>query len=122
MKESVSRGRGVWTALPYGLTSLLFVILLTAILVLNHGRFVYTLDDAYVHLALSEGLAQFHYGVNAGEVSSPSSSILWPFLFAWAAPWAFHEYLPLLVNVVATFAALFVLLRRLAPIGSAAGP
>ncbi len=56
--------------------------LLAAILFLNSGRFIYTLDDAYIHLALAERIASGHYGINLVEYSSPSSSILWPFLLA----------------------------------------
>ncbi|MCK7508511.1 MAG: hypothetical protein MZV70_33635 [Desulfobacterales bacterium] len=45
------------------------------ILVLNDGTFRYSLDDAYIHLSLSEGISRFHYGINP-EVSSASSSML----------------------------------------------
>lgn len=56
---------------------------LGAQLVLNGGAFCFTLDDPYIHLALSENLWKHgHYGVNLGEVSAPSSSVLWPFLVA----------------------------------------
>ena len=44
----------------------------------------YTLDDPYIHMALAENLARGHFGVNLGEVSNPSSSILWPWLLATA--------------------------------------
>lgn len=47
---------------------------------LNDGQFSFLLDDPYIHLALAENLAQGHHGVNLGEASAPSSSILWPFL------------------------------------------
>ena len=50
------------------------------ILHLRGGHFSYTLDDAYIHLALAENLAGGHYGVNLGEYSAASSSILWPLL------------------------------------------
>lgn len=49
---------------------------------LNDGHFSFLLDDPYIHLALAENLAQGHHGVNLGEASAPSSSILWPFLIA----------------------------------------
>lgn len=60
--------------------------LLFAVFRTNDGRFVYTFDDAYIHLALAENLSEGHYGVNLGESSSPSSSPLWPVLivpFRW---------------------------------------
>ncbi len=41
---------------------------------------IYTLDDPYIHLALAENIIRGHFGVNLGEVSSPSSSILFPLL------------------------------------------
>lgn len=73
---------------------------LACILLLNEGTFTYTLDDAYIHLALAEGLASGHYGVNPGEVASPSSSILWPLLLVPFAGTPAHEYLPLALNVL----------------------
>jgi len=82
-------------------------------LALNSGTFTYTLDDAYIHLALSENIARGHYGINMGEASSPSSSILFPLLLAPAASTNLHAYVPLLLNIAAT-AALIALLLALA--------
>ena len=42
----------------------------------------YTLDDPYIHMALAENIARGTFGVNLGEVSNPSSSILWPWILA----------------------------------------
>jgi hypothetical protein len=64
------------------------------------GHFIYSLDDPYIHLALAEQLAHGHYGINPNEMSSPSSSILWPFLLIPFAGTKFHQYLPLLWNIV----------------------
>lgn len=81
----------------------------------------YTLDDPYIHMALAENLARGHFGVNAGEVANPSSSILWPWLlviFEWLGVmlWA-----PLLVNIACFGLTLRVVLafclKRLAPEG-----
>jgi hypothetical protein len=66
----------------------------------NDGHFFYALDDPYIHLAPSEQLAHGHYGLNPGEATSPSSSILWPFLLVPFAHRWFHVYLPLLWNVL----------------------
>lgn len=75
-----------------------------AILIINQGHFFFTLDDPYIHLAVSENLWHAHYGVNLEEFSSPSSSMLWPFLIA---PFAlFPDAAPILIllfnGVVAT--------------------
>lgn len=69
-----------------------------AILLLCHGKLIYTLDDPYISLALSDQIAHGHYGINATEPASPSSSILYPFLlalFAWA-PW--QDWAPLIIT------------------------
>src|SRR3984957_16271433 len=66
----------------------------------NDGHFFYALDDPYIHLALSEQLAHGHYGLNPGEATSPSSSILWPFLLVPFAGHSIHVYSPLLWNVL----------------------
>ena len=86
--------------LPYVVAAVAVSIELAAILVLNRGRFTYTLDDPYIHLALSEHLARLHYGVNAGEPSSPASSV-YPFLLAPIAALRVHEYAPLVLCVIA---------------------
>lgn len=75
------------------------------ILQINQGHFIYTLDDAYIHLSLAENILQGHYGVNPGEFSSPSSSILWPFLLA---PVSGIEWAPLVINILAAFATAWV--------------
>ena len=64
------------------------------------GHFTYALDDPYIHLALAENLARGHYGLNMGDFSSPSSSILWPFLLVPFAGTALHPYLPLIWNLL----------------------
>jgi hypothetical protein len=74
--------------------------LLLAILHRDGGVFTYTLDDPYIHLALAGNLAHGHYGINPGEASSPSSSIVWPFLLVPFAGSAWGMFLPLAWNVL----------------------
>lgn len=59
----------------------------------------YTLDDPYIHMALAENIARGHFGVNLGEYSNPSSSILWPWILAAFEKLGVMLYAPLLVNV-----------------------
>lgn len=98
-----------YTRSPFvaGATFLFIVIIaeFIAIMLLNNGHFVYTLDDPYIHLALAENIRNLHYGVNPNEFSAPSSSILWPFIIA---PFSSLEYFPLLVNVVSAILTLFI--------------
>ena len=74
------------------------VILLFRMLSSTGGHFTYSLDDPYIHLALAERIRHGLYGLNAGEPASPSSSILWPFLFVPFAGTALTTYLPLCLN------------------------
>ena len=67
----------------------------------NGGHFVYTLDDPYIHLAVAEEIARGGYGVNPGEPSAPSSSVLWPLLLA---PFGAPEWLPLAFNALLSVA------------------
>lgn len=64
------------------------------------GHLVYSLDDPYIHLALAKSIAQGHYGINAGEHSAPSSSVLWPFLLAPFATLRAFELIPFWINVL----------------------
>lgn len=77
--------------------TILITIELISILILN-GKLVYTLDDAYIHLALAENILSGHYGVNLNEFSAPSSSIIWPFLIT---PISKIEYSLFFVNFIA---------------------
>jgi len=52
------------------------------VLWVDDGHFTFPLDDPYIHLALAKNVWRGHYGLNAGEVSAPASSIVWPFLLA----------------------------------------
>jgi hypothetical protein len=78
----------------------LVIILFFSIEHKTHGVFVYALDDPYIHLAMAEQLAHGHYGINASEPSSPSSSILWPVLLIPFSGTALHTYVPLFWNVI----------------------
>lgn len=82
----------------------------------------YTLDDPYIHMALAENIARGHFGVNLGEVSNPSSSILWPWLLAAFDKVGLILWAPLLVNIACFVLTLRVMLafslQRLAPDGA----
>src|SRR5262249_45803797 len=104
-------------ALPYCIAVLAVALEIVLILTYNGGRFTYTLDDSYIRLAVSEQIFHLHYGVNAREPSSPSSSIIFPFLLAPFAPFRIHEDLPLALNIVALLAGVALLVLALNHIG-----
>lgn len=84
--------------LPTAALTLVMVGLLVTVSILAcSGSLVYTLDDPYIHLALARNVKAGHYGINPGEWSSPSSSILWPILLALTPSWQFEVW-PLLIN------------------------
>ena len=94
---------------------MLILVQLAAILYLNSGVFIFTLDDPYIHLALAENIFRGHYGVNSSEYSAPSSSIFWPFLITPIAGFGFSAYAVLFINAIAAFGALFVFWRAFTP-------
>lgn len=77
----------------------LCLALLAAILWLNGGELVYSLDDPYIHLTLARNLLQGHYGLNPGECASPSSSLLFPFLLTIPLALGAGTWSPLLLNI-----------------------
>ena len=79
---------------------------LLAILWLNDGKLVYTLDDPYIHLALSENILRGHYGVNLNEFSAPSSSILWPFILV---PFSAFDWSPLILNIASALLTVYII-------------
>jgi hypothetical protein len=97
------RGRGAGRSVAPACVALYLAVVLGLLLSILHRDdhiFTYTLDDPYIHLALAENLAHWHYGINAGEAASPSSSIVWPFLLVPAARWEWGQYVPLGLNVL----------------------
>ncbi len=98
---------------PLAVAAAAFAGELAAMLLLGDGRFSYTLDDPYTHLAVSEELARGGYGVNPGEIAAPSSSMLWPVLLAPFAPFAWHRFVPLLLNAGFVLASVIALCRIL---------
>lgn len=92
--------------------------LLVAIITgLNGGAFTYTLDDPYIHLSVSEKIAAGGYGINFGEPSAASSSILYPLLLAPFAGTAVHAFAPLAINLAATVAFACILVAYLYRLG-----
>jgi len=92
-------------ALAFPLTALggalaLYAILVVATIIATGGVFEYPLDDPYIHLALAEQIAQGNYGINAGEMSSPGSSPLFPLLLTPFAGSPVQRFLPALWNLV----------------------
>lgn len=83
------------------LYALVFIILLAAVLVLNDGIFTYSLDDPYIHLRVGEMIIDGGYGINPGEYSSPSSSIIYPFLLAPFSFFSGYLFVPLIFSFAA---------------------
>src|SRR5205085_3773753 len=92
------------------------------VLYANGGVFTYTIDDPYIHLVLARSLAGGHYGYNPGEFSSPSSSILFPFLLIPFVLVGAGTYGPLIMNTIAMLLSVDVLHRWLTDELNADGP
>lgn len=98
----ISRPPNPYRASVYCLSIYLVLAAITFTLILRAtgGHFIYALDDTYIHLELSRNIARGTYGINAHEFTTPSSSILWPFLLVPAAGTSLHVWLPLILNLV----------------------
>jgi hypothetical protein len=86
-------------AAALGLFLALFGAIGAAILIATGGYLGYSLDDAYIHLAVAQRLSEGHYGINPGEITSPSSSVIWPFLLLPAAWTPLYLHMPLVLNI-----------------------
>lgn len=86
-------------AAAVGLFLALIAAVGAAILIATRGYLGYSLDDPYIHIAVAQRLSQGHYGINLGEITSPSSSVIWPFLLLPAAWTPLHIHMPLVLNV-----------------------
>lgn len=103
----------VATPFAYAAIAALLATLIAAILKINHGTFTYTLDDPYIHLALSDQIRHGNYGLHPGTHAAPSSSILFPVLLAIVSGTRLHPYFPLFLNIVCLFATVEIVRRYL---------
>lgn len=114
--SSAGSGARVWTR-PSTVAVLIWVSLFAAELVASmvqcDFRLIFTLDDPYIHLAVADQILSGGYGVNAGEYSSPSSSIIWPYFLALTEALHLGAFGPLLINGAAACATVFAILRAL---------
>ncbi|MEM8729289.1 MAG: hypothetical protein AAGF79_05160 [Pseudomonadota bacterium] len=93
----------IWFIAVY-LTLTVFLLILS--MQAAGGQLIYTLDDPYIHLAVAENILLGGYGVNFPETSSPSSSILYPFLLSATLLAGFGEWGPLAISVAANVLSL----------------
>jgi hypothetical protein len=100
-------------SLTLALWLVLFTIELAASVLLCDGRLVFTLDDPYIHLAVAGHILSGGYGVNASELSSPSSSIIWPYFLALTEALRLGAFGPLLIAALAAGATVVTMLRLL---------
>ncbi|WP_247299035.1 hypothetical protein [Bradyrhizobium sp. 179] len=112
--SSPERVGAVWRS-PSTIAVLLWLSLFAAAIIVSvvlcDFRLVFTLDDAYIHLAVADQILSGGYGINAGEYSSPSSSVVWPYILALTEAMHLGVFGPLLINAVAACATVFALLR-----------
>jgi hypothetical protein len=103
-------------AFPLALTMIgaILLSLVLSILRLNNGTFIYTMDDPYIDLALSDQIRHGNYGIQAGLHAAPASSILYPLLLAPASGTPLHPYLPMIINSLALFATLVIIWKLFA--------
>ena len=91
----------------------ILLCLILSIVKLNGGNFLYTMDDPYITLAVSDQIRHGNYGVNPGEHAAASSSILFPAVLALGSGTSFHPYLALILSCLALFATLTIVWRFL---------
>jgi hypothetical protein len=105
-RRSIRRRLLVWISL-----SLLAILgaILGGILYFCDGHLFYSFDDAYISLSLGWHLAHGTYGINPGEVASPSSSVLYPLLLAAFAWSRWQDWAPLVINAAAAICTALLL-------------
>lgn len=102
---------------PFAAGAALYLAAVAAALALSvraaDGRFVYALDDAYIHMAMAQNLVRHGvWGVTPADFSSASSSPLWTLLLAAAyALFGVRESAGLAFNVLFGVALLWCVAR-----------
>ena len=91
------------------LYALSVIYLFFSILKLDQQHFIYTLDDAYVHMSIAKNFSQHGvWGITPYEFTSSSSSILWTLILS-LTYWIFgvSDAAPLVLNSVFAFGVIF---------------
>lgn len=91
-----------------------------AVLARTHGRLVYALDDAYIHMAIAKNLARHGvWGCTPFHFSASSSSLLWTALLGLSyLVSGVHDVTPLVLNAALAAATLAVADRHLVTFGT----
>lgn len=99
--------------LPAFIASVIFIFAISVfyflILQANNNTFVYTLDDAYIHLSIAKNLA-FHnvFGITEYGFTNASSAPLWSFLLAiFYSALGSNEIIPLIASSLITIIFIF---------------
>lgn len=88
-----------------------FALIFILVMHFTDYHFTYTLDDPYIHLTLAKNIWNGFYGINTGEASAPSSSILWPFLLSpFSIFGRYFEFFPLFINLLCLVGLVHLLL------------
>lgn len=122
---SLIRSGTIWQNVPLTAVLLwlgLFAATLICSVVFCEGRLVFSLDDPYIHLAVADQIRSGGYGVNASEFSSPSSSIIWPYILVVTETLHLGAFGPLLIDAAAAAATIVTFLRVLETAGLFDGP
>ncbi len=112
-RNVLAPGLAVFLATAAIISGILFIFIIRA----NGGVFGFSLDDAYIDLALGSHILDGHYGLNPNEAASPSSSIIFPFLVAMLLKLGGGQVTVLLVNLLFTTIAIFILVVLIADAG-----
>ena len=118
-----ARWRRLWRSpllLPLTVFSVSLAAALRTAMQGTDGRLIYSLDDAYIHMAVARNFASDGlWGCTPFHFSSSSSSLLWTFLLGIAyRAVRVHDVTPLVLNVALAVVTLAVTNRYLARFGA----
>ena len=95
-------------------TSLLFLVVVYFMTMMatghNDGKFIYDMDDAYIHMALAKNMVLYHtWGVYGSEFTSLSSSLLWTVvIYLSYLVFGINEISPFILNLFFALGTIFL--------------
>lgn len=107
-ERNATRPSVLWLGAALLIPLAIFALVTGLIWRLNGGHITYSLDDPYIHMALAENILRGHYGINLQEVSSPSSSVLYPVILAAVMATGLRDLAPLVLNLAALLGSLWI--------------
>jgi hypothetical protein len=113
--KNLTRNKGLFILLAIALVFIPLFVIEYAVLKRTDGKFMYPLDDTFIHMAVARNLAVFNnWGINSAEFGSASSSVLYTVILTLAFKiFPVNMLVPFIINCIAAVFLVFAIMKWL---------